>query len=74
VASEFGYEVEKVSLEEDQLLKIHADLPEELKPRPPVVTIMGHVDHGKTSLLTWSERLMLPEAKPADHQHIGLTM
>ncbi|MFB0507291.1 MAG: translation initiation factor IF-2 [Thermodesulfobacteriota bacterium] len=51
VASEFNYEVEKVSLEREDLLEKTEDAPEQLKLRPPVVTIMGHVDHGKTLLL-----------------------
>ena len=51
LATEFGYEIENVALDVDEMLESEPDAPESLIKRPPVVTIMGHVDHGKTSLL-----------------------
>ncbi|UFS70847.1 translation initiation factor IF-2 [Geomonas sp. RF6] len=51
LATDFGYEIESVALDVDEILEAAPDAPESLQKRPPVVTIMGHVDHGKTSLL-----------------------
>ena len=51
VAEEFGATTEIKTSKEEELFAEVEDRPEDLKPRPPVVTIMGHVDHGKTSLL-----------------------
>ena len=51
LATDFGYEVENVAVDLDEIIESVPDTPESLQKRPPVVTIMGHVDHGKTSLL-----------------------
>ena len=68
VAAEFDYEVEKARFEEETILKIEEDTPEKLVERPPVVTIMGHVDHGKTSLLD-----VIRETKITDIEAGGIT-
>ncbi len=51
LASEYGYEIENTAVDLDEIFESVPDAPETLVKRPPVVTIMGHVDHGKTLLL-----------------------
>ncbi|MDR2065810.1 MAG: translation initiation factor IF-2 [Prevotellaceae bacterium] len=51
VAEEFGFKIEFVSADLQDAVKTEEDTPHDLLPRPPIVTVMGHVDHGKTSLL-----------------------
>ena len=51
VADEFGFEVEFVTADIEESMMRKADSPESLEPRAPIITVMGHVDHGKTSLL-----------------------
>jgi translation initiation factor IF-2 len=72
VAAEFNYEVERAAFEEDNILKPVVDEPETLAHRAPVVTIMGHVDHGKTSLLDVIRKTRITETEAGGiTQHIG---
>jgi translation initiation factor IF-2 len=72
VAQEFEYDVQDISFKEESILKTEQGTPEDLQSRPPVVTVMGHVDHGKTSILDAIRKTKVTAGEEGGiTQHIG---